>query len=96
VAAGAAESAEQGCIKVIEGDSPQIKEEEKSSLIISNFDLTLNLYLGIARRPQPVLNLLVGTGDAESQQPTPFRYHHTFWGGNDGTATADFQKPVII
>jgi hypothetical protein len=59
MAAGAAESAEQGHSRYEEGCA-RIKDEEKSSLTISNFYATSDLFLHIPRRPKPVLHFSVG------------------------------------
>jgi hypothetical protein len=59
MAAGAAESAEQGHSGCEEGRAP-IKHDEKSALIISNFYATSDLFLHIARRPEPVLHFSAG------------------------------------
>jgi hypothetical protein len=95
MAAGAAESAEQGHSRYEEGCA-RIKDEEKSSLTISNFYATSDLFLHIPRRPEPVLHFSVGAPDAESQQPLAFRYQDTLWRGNDGTVTASIQKSAMV
>jgi hypothetical protein len=73
MAAGAAESAKQGHSGYEEGCAG-IKHEEKLALTISNFYATSDLFLCIARRPEPILHFFAGAPDAESQQPVAFRY----------------------
>jgi hypothetical protein len=74
----------------------QIKQEEKSALIISNFSSAWNLFLCAAPAPIPVFHLSVGRTDAESQQPAIFGIGIHFDVEICETVATDIRKPAII
>jgi hypothetical protein len=79
-----------------EGASPQIKDKAKSALIISNFYATSNLYLAIARRPEPFVHFYRWQQMPNRNNRATFDTDSTFWRGNYGTITVGFQKSAMI